>query len=260
MAEMWNTSEVGKSTQGYTFQDLVNPTQKTQRKVTTDGVVSEGDTSGFGTKESLGKDDFLNLLMTQLKNQDPLEPQDNSQFIAQLAQFSSLETNQTVGTSMEGLSDSMQTFMSLQTVASASATNAASTSLIGKNIRVSDTDISHTVGNAEEIKIQMDKAGSSGILAVKNASGEVVAYEPVEAQDDATDLTFSWDGKDENGNMAPSGTYTLEVLDTSKLKSVGTIYAEGNVSGIRYNSDGANLMVGENQYLMKNLLRVNENT
>jgi flagellar basal-body rod modification protein FlgD len=48
------------------------------------------------TKESLGKDTFLQLLVTQLQHQDPLAPQDNSQFLAQLAQFSSLESLQSI--------------------------------------------------------------------------------------------------------------------------------------------------------------------
>jgi flagellar basal-body rod modification protein FlgD len=257
---MWNTSEVGNSVQGYTFQDLINPTQTTQRKVTASGeIVSEGDTSLFATKESLDKDDFLNLLIAQLKNQDPLEPQDNSEFIAQLAQFSSLETNQSVSSSMETLSSSMQTFMSLQTVAAASSSNAASTSLLGKSVRVSDNTISHTVGNEDAIKVQLDKAGSSAYVSVKNASGEVVAYERITAEDDETEVDFTWDGKADDDSSAPSGTYTIEVLDDTKLKTVGTVYAEGTVTGIRYNSDGANLVINGTNHLLKNVLSVDTN-
>jgi len=74
----------------------VNPTA-TADTVATSGV--------DGQKSTLGKDAFLRLLMTQLQHQDPTEPQDDSAFIAQLAQFSSLEKLTTIDASLTTISE-----------------------------------------------------------------------------------------------------------------------------------------------------------
>lgn len=62
-------------------------------------------TSAVGRETKLGQDAFMKLLTTQLANQDPLKPQDNGEFIAQLAQFSSLEKLTSIETSMKELSE-----------------------------------------------------------------------------------------------------------------------------------------------------------
>ena len=79
---------VSDSTSGVSIKDvLANSSVKTG--TTTDGLAAA--TNSATGKQALGKDAFLQLLVTQLKNQNPLDPQDNTAFVAQLAQFSSLE-------------------------------------------------------------------------------------------------------------------------------------------------------------------------
>lgn len=88
-------------------------------------------TTTTSTTDSMGKDEFLQLLVTQLKNQDPLDPLKNQDFIAQLAQFNSLEQ-------MMNLNTSFETMLSAQKISNASA-------LIGKTVSWYDAD-----GNVQE--------------------------------------------------------------------------------------------------------------
>src|SRR5665811_1092107 len=83
---------------------ILNP-QTTTRQITADlsggsvnsQIASTGDTSVFSSaSNTLGKQDFLTLLVTQMKYQDPLQPSDNTEYVAQLAQFSQLEGTQNI--------------------------------------------------------------------------------------------------------------------------------------------------------------------
>ena len=100
------------------------------------------DTPKASGSSELGKDDFLNLLVTQLKNQDPLEPMKNEEFIAQLAQFSTLE--QTIA-----MNQSITNLLSLQTLSNAS-------SFIGHNIAWIDMDGQEQSGTVLEVELFSD--------------------------------------------------------------------------------------------------------
>lgn len=71
---------------------------------------SSSGSQGIVTNDMLGKDDFLKLLVTELQNQDPLNPVDNKDSIAQLASFSSLEQMNNIANSMDSLTESMSFF------------------------------------------------------------------------------------------------------------------------------------------------------
>ena len=81
-----------------------------------DSTVSQSATSQTTTTKTLGKDDFMKLLLAQLKNQDPLKPLDGTDFAAQLAQFSSLEQLSNMNTELKNLSVNQMTMNYAQSV------------------------------------------------------------------------------------------------------------------------------------------------
>jgi len=198
-------------------------------------------TTGSST---LGKDSFLQLLVTQMQNQNPLDPQDNSEFVAQLAQFSSLETMQNLSTSVDAIGGMYQSSQALQ-----------ASSLVGRTVVVDAGSTS--VDTTKGITGQAVLPNSSTVTEVKvyDSKGEVVRTLDLGEQK-AGNASFTWDGKDESGNVLASGNYSFvatAALD-GKSSTVKT-YLPATVSSVTMGSAGAamtlNLADGSNIALSK---------
>ena len=126
-----------------------------------DPISTGASASATSGTTSLGKDAFLSLLVQQMKNQDPMAPTDNQQFIAQLAQFSSLEQMQKVNDNLLGLAVLQQSNALMSQLTQSSA-------LIGKDVRYVDpTSNQDATGTVSTVKIQDG-------LAVLNIDGHDV--------------------------------------------------------------------------------------
>lgn len=97
-------------------------------------------------KQQLGQDEFLKLLTTQLKAQDPLKPVEDTQFIAQMAQFSSLNQMQTLNKNFESFNKSINESTTMQTLAQASA-------LIGKVVTAGPSMAERAMGSVQQIRL-----------------------------------------------------------------------------------------------------------
>ncbi|MCR8915546.1 flagellar hook assembly protein FlgD [Marinobacter panjinensis] len=145
----------------------------------------------------LGKNEFMELMIAQLKNQNPLEPQDNGEFISQLAQFSSLEEMQSLSGSVDDVANQFRSTQALQASAMVGRTVLAPSSI---GILGADGKIS---GNVEV------PASTSGLrISIENQAGERVRQIDMGSQQ-AGVTGFSWDGKDGNGNSLPPGPYKV---------------------------------------------------
>ena len=172
-------------------QDLFN----TKVTTATNNVAS---TAAAATgSQSLGKDAFLQLLVTQLKNQNPLSPQDNGAFVAQLAQFSSLEGINTLNDSVNNISSNFSSSQALQ-----------ASSLVGRSI-ITQTDKA-LVDTSKSMTGSVAVTAATGNVAVKitDANGNVVRTLDLGAQNAGTS-DFIWDGKNDAGEVAAAGTYTF---------------------------------------------------
>lgn len=163
-----------------------------------DQYAIKNNTSATSGKSELGKDEFLKLLVAQLNNQDPLSPQENGEFIAQMAQFSTVEGIGNLNTSMEEMLSSSQSTQALQ-----------ASSLVGRKV-IATTDKS-VVDTTQTMKGSVNLTSSTSNLAVNvyNASGEKVGRVEL-GQQSAGQVSFMWDGKDASGNVLPPGTYKFE--------------------------------------------------
>nr|WP_298139694.1 flagellar hook assembly protein FlgD [uncultured Pseudomonas sp.] len=154
------------------------------------------------TNKDLGKNEFLNLLVAQLNNQNPLEPQGNGEFIAQLAQFSQVEGIEKLNTSMGSLLSGYQSSQALQ-----------ASSMVGRKVIV-PTDKA-VVDTSESFKASavLPVTSNNVFVNVYNNAGSVVSRINLGEQA-AGNVNFIWDGKDSSGNLLPPGTYKFEAQAT----------------------------------------------
>ncbi len=169
--------------------------------------------SSMAAKEIMGKEDFLTLLVAQLKNQDPLSPDDPTEFTAQLAQFSSLEQ-------LHNLNDSMQALA----IAQGNSEKLSALSLIGQNISYYGSAFTFD-GQPVEVGYNLDGTAASVTLSIQNEKGQTVSTLQAENTELAAGNHFiNWDGKDQNGNPVPSGKYNL-ILQANAAGENSTIAA-----------------------------------
>jgi len=225
-------------------------------------VVSEGDTKLFkSSKDEMGKDSFLNLLVAQLKYQDPLNPAEDTQFVSQLAQFSQLEFTQNSTQAISTLAGSMQAFMEMQTLQAQSITNASATPLLGKDVRVMEAGFDYKSGG-REFNIHLTDGNKNGTVLIKDKDGKTVAELEVSTESSkGGDVKVKWDGNDtETNKMVLGGQYTIEVMDPSGTKNAGYAYKDGTVSGVSFSASGAGLTIDGMQYGLGYLVSVEEDS
>lgn len=156
------------------------------------------DQSRFAKGDELGKNEFMNLLVAQMNNQDPLSPQDNGEFIAQLAQFSTVEGIENMNTTMDSLLSGYQSSQALQ-----------ASSLVGRSVIV--PTMNAMVDTQEGIKGQLALTQRSDNVSVNvyDAKGSLVSTVNMGAKE-AGMLDFKWDGKNGSGETLPAGKYKFE--------------------------------------------------
>ena len=160
-------------------------------------------TSGSSSKSSntadiMGKEDFLTLLVAQLKNQDPLNPDEPTEFTAQLAQFSSLEQLFNLNESMENLATS-----------NANSDRFATLQTIGKNVIYQDSSFSYNGENGAQLGYQLDGEASEVTLNIKRNGSVIKTLHGTELS--KGNHILDWDGMTESGIKAERGTYTVSV-------------------------------------------------
>lgn len=174
---------------------------------------------------------FLNLLMTQLKNQDPTTPMDTNQFTTQLVQFASVEQQINIDTGVQSLIKLTQSNAVLQ-----------ASSLVGKSVTAASTQISVQNGSGS---IQFATPAAEPVtVTVKDASGATVAQTSLTSA--AGPNSWTWNGTDSSGVKRPDGAYTVSVeggtAGTTPVSIPVTV--TGAVTGVSVANNTQQVMVG----------------
>lgn len=232
-----------------TTLNTVASTASTAAKTASETESSTGDLTG-AISQNMGKEDFLNLLVTQLRYQDPLSPEDPKDFVAQLAQFSSLE--QQIN-SNQNLKDLGEAFESLKT----SQNMAQGVALLGKTVKGAGNMLSVTGGKASEASFKLPQEAKEVVVGVFDGSGRQVRLLKLGSLA-AGSQTLVWDGKDSQGKTAPDGTYAYQVaaMDKSVKAMEVTNYFTGQVQEVFQDAQGVWVKVDGRQVLLSSIVSV----
>jgi flagellar basal-body rod modification protein FlgD len=207
---------------------------------------SSSSSSSSGSADGLGEDQFLQLLTAQLQNQDPLNPMDDSAFVAQLAQFSSVEQLTTVNSNLDQL-----------LVSQTSGNQTATAGLIGKDVLYSSNDVTLGASGGATLYANLASAASNVTATITNSSGDVVRTIQL-GSEPAGSLQTPWDGLDNNGNPLPPGTYTVSMNATDASGNAVTVTQEqeGLVTGVNFSAGYPQLLVNGQQISLSNIVEL----
>ncbi|RMD79466.1 MAG: flagellar hook assembly protein FlgD [Gammaproteobacteria bacterium] len=153
---------------------------------------------GARPRDRLGQEDFLKLMTTQLRMQSPLKPLENGQFLAQMAQFSSVKGIQELTASFAKLADALSAARALQAAA-----------MVGREVMVPGSALSLQDGGRARGAVELPAASGQVVVRVLDASGQLVRRLELGARP-AGLVPFTWDGTTEAGEPAASGSYRFE--------------------------------------------------
>jgi len=199
---------------------------------------------------NMNKDDFLQLLMAQLQNQDPLSPEDPKDFVSQLAQFSSLEQQINSNSNLENLSKAIQSLQQSQSMAQG-------VSLLGKTVQGNGNTLSVAEGKALDATFQLPQAAAQVAVGIFDSNGNQVTTLNLGAQAAGTGA-FSWDGKDSQGKQVADGTYSYQVAAQDKAGNAIQVnnYLTGTVQQVYQDSQGVWVTVNGQKMLLNNIISV----
>jgi flagellar basal-body rod modification protein FlgD len=216
----------------------------------TDTIVENSSSVTKSLQNELGKEEFLKLLVTQLRYQDPLSPMENEAFIAQLAQFSSLEQ-------MQNMNKNLKTNMDTDLFMAQSISNSMITALIDKEVKIQTNNFELSQGEKVSFGYRLDQNSVNTKVNIYDSAGNLVYFEEL-GPESVGDRQFEWDGRNAQNNLLSAGTYQVEVLsvDDSEQENSVLTFLSGTVEAVKYGSDGSSILVKNQLFNIGDVLEV----
>jgi len=223
----------GSKNVGEQLNDIANPggdSNKTKRK----------------NHNTLDKDDFLKLMLTQMKNQDPMSPLQSHEMAAQLAQFTSLEQLFNVNKNLEGLAraqDPMQKYEALN--------------FLGKTIKADTRQIVRQPGDqGSELRFNLMADAQKVKLTIQDEAGQIIKtvdYGNLKAGPNK----LVWSGTDNEDRDVKPGKFAFNIDALNGDKKIGVVTeTKGTITGVNYTPEGPMLMVGEQRVRLQDVQKI----
>jgi len=200
--------------------------------------------------DKMDKEAFLELMIAQLQNQNPLEPMDGTEYASQLAQFSSLEQ-------LSNLNESMNRSIDADYFLTQSINNTLTATLIGNDVKLSSPILNNIGQDSIEFGYKLPADAASVKVEIYNENGLLVKTISRENTSNG-DYKLSWDFSDDDGKKLPEGSYRFEVTatDTKGSKMLVETYGIGRIDGVRFGENGTTLIVGGIEYSLADIIEI----
>ncbi|MEZ4483687.1 MAG: flagellar hook assembly protein FlgD [Syntrophotaleaceae bacterium] len=211
------------------------------------GSTNSGQLSAITGSSTLGKEDFLTLLVAQLQNQDPLNPSDPTEFTAQLAQYSSLEQLMSVNSNIENLASASQSQQQLSALG-----------LIGREV-IAEQGKFQLGDSTVTLGYELDAKADRVELHVQDSRGNSLAV--VKPEDLSAGSHFvTWDGIGKNNLPVPPGDYTLSVLalDSNEEGISSQPLIKSRVTGVDLDGSHSTLVTNSGSYALSKIRSIRE--
>lgn len=184
-------------------------------------------------KGDLGQEDFLNLMITQLRNQDPFKPMESGEFLGQLASFGTVDGIRALQNSMSALSGSLTSNQALQAA-----------SLLDRDVLFASERAGLPAQGGVSGAVELRNSATQVVVGVYTPQGELVRRLDLGTQP-AGRAEFVWDGLDESGRRLAAGTYELRAEAISGSRSeAAQVLVRAKVENVTLGSLGEPLTIG----------------
>lgn len=214
-------------------------------------VDARGNLIPTGAQKELGQEDFLRLFVTKLRYQDPMSPMQDEAFIAQLAEFSSLQQ-------LTALNENFEASIRWDVINNQTINNSVAAQLIGKQVVANLSELRLTEENAPKLSFELSEFASSIEIEIVDAAGETIRTIK-ESQLPSGRNDVVWDGNNEDGERAPEGSYTVTITATdANGESFNTsLSITGIITGVVYRGGIAFLKIDGTEVALGDVEEIN---